>query len=209
MEWDGNAKQYYSTPLASKVHCSINGLENSSSPKYSKVQHLFGIAVGLFSAGVGLFSATVGLRKSPPPAKKSPTPIEKSPPLAKKSYSDRKKSYSNAKKSYSDRKNPTWKKSSSNKKSPTPMRKSPVAHTRNILRSSEYIFTHVLLDFGIFWKPGWFGRLPISLLLAASRVPTAPPEWNFSTNFDSESGKETLLPPMYNTWIIFHFWGVE
>merc|ERR1712037_887692 len=94
-----------STPRASKVHCSINGLENSSSPKYSKVQHLFGIAVGLFSAGVGLFSATVGLRKSPPLAKKSPTPIEKSPPLAKKSYSDRKKSYSNAKKSYSDRKN--------------------------------------------------------------------------------------------------------
>merc|ERR1712210_273317 len=73
-----------STPRASKVHCSINGLENSSSPKYSKVQHLFGIAVGLFSAGVGLFSATVGLRKSPPLAKKSPTPIEKSPPLAKK-----------------------------------------------------------------------------------------------------------------------------
>ena len=80
-----------STPLASKVHCSINGLENSSSPEYSKVQHLFGIAVGLFSAGVGLFSATVGLRKSPPPTKK-------------KSYSDRKKSSSGQKKSYSDRK---------------------------------------------------------------------------------------------------------
>ena len=45
-----------STPLASKVHCSINGLENSSSPKYSKVQHLFEITVGLFSFGVGLFS---------------------------------------------------------------------------------------------------------------------------------------------------------
>ena len=149
-----------------------------------KSNTFFRIAVGLFSAGVGLFSATVGLRKSPPPTKK-------------KSYSDRKKS-------------------SSGQKSPPPTNKvllqwekSLVAHTRNILRSSEYIFTHVLLDFGIFWKPGWFGRLPISLLLAASRVPTAPPEWNFSTNFDSESGKETLLPPMYNTWIIFHFWGVE
>ena len=77
-------KKYLSTPLASKVHCSINGLENSSSPKYSKVQHLFGIAVGLFSAGVGLFSATVGLRKSPPPAKKSPTPTEKSPTVISK-----------------------------------------------------------------------------------------------------------------------------
>ena len=32
-------------------------LENSSSPEYSKVQHLFGIAVGLFSAGVGLLCA--------------------------------------------------------------------------------------------------------------------------------------------------------
>merc|ERR550519_555522 len=81
-----------STPLASKVHCSINGLENSSSPKYSKVQHLFRIAVGLFSAGVGLFlagvglfSATVGLGKSPPPTKESPPPIEKSPPLTQKS----------------------------------------------------------------------------------------------------------------------------
>ena len=81
-----------STPLASKVHCSINGLENSSSPQYSKVQHLFGIAVGLFSAGVGLFlagvglfPATVGLGKSPPPTKKSPPPIEKSPPLTQKS----------------------------------------------------------------------------------------------------------------------------
>ena len=193
----------HSTPLASKVHCSINGLENSSSPQYSKVQHLFGIAVGLFSAGVGLFlagvglfSATVGLRKSPPPTKKSPTPIEKSPPLAKKVL--------------------LWSKKVLLEKSPPPTNKvllqwekSPVAHTRNILRSSEYIFTHVLLDFGIFWKPGWFGRLPISLLLAASRVPTAPPELNFSTNFDSDSGKETLLPPMYNTWIIFHFWGVE
>ena len=186
----------YSTPLASKVHCSINGLENSSSPKYSKVQHLFGIAVGLFSAGVGLFSATVGLRKSPPPTKKSPTPIEKSPPLAKKSPTLIEKS-------------PTWKSPPPTNKVLLQWEKSPVAHTRNILRSSEYIFTHVLLDFGIFWKPGWFGRLPISLLLAASRVPTAPTEWNFSANFDSESGKETLLPPMYNTWIIFHFWGVE
>ena len=97
-----NIVYIYSTPRASKVHCSINGLENSSSPKYSKVQHLFGIAVGLFSAGVGLFSATVGLRKSPPPTKKSPTPIEKSPPLAKKSPTLIEKS-------------PTWKKSSSNK----------------------------------------------------------------------------------------------
>ena len=35
-----------STPPASKVHCSISGLENSSSTEYSKVQHLFGIAVG-------------------------------------------------------------------------------------------------------------------------------------------------------------------
>ena len=181
-----------------------------STPRASKVQHLFGIAVGLFPAGVGLFSATVGLRKSPPPAKKvllrskkvllwpkkvllrskkSPTLTQKNPTLIKKILLE---------------KSPPL-----TKKSLTSMRKSPVAHTRNILRSSEYIFTHVLLDFGIFWKPGWFGRLPISLLLAASRVPTAPPEWNFSTNFDSESGKETLLPPMYNTWIIFHFWGVE
>ena len=79
-----HASFHISTPRASKVHCSINGLENSSSPKYSNVQHLFGIAVGLFPAGVGLFSVTVGLRKSPPPTKKSPTPIEKSPPLAKK-----------------------------------------------------------------------------------------------------------------------------
>merc|ERR1719264_599910 len=75
----------HSTPRASKVHCSINGLENSSSLKYSKVQHLFRIAVGLFSAGVGLFSATVGLGKSPPPTKKSPPPVEKSPPLTQKS----------------------------------------------------------------------------------------------------------------------------
>merc|ERR1711954_333798 len=44
-----------STPPASKVHCSINGLENSSSPEYSKVQHLFEITVGLLSVGVGLF----------------------------------------------------------------------------------------------------------------------------------------------------------
>jgi len=36
-----------STPPAFKVHCLINGLENSSSPEYSKVQHLFGIAVGV------------------------------------------------------------------------------------------------------------------------------------------------------------------
>ena len=67
----------FSTPLASKVHCSINGLENSSSTEYSKVQHLFGIAVGLFPVGGGLFSVTVGLRKSPTPIEKSPPPIEK------------------------------------------------------------------------------------------------------------------------------------
>ena len=60
----------FSTPPASKVHCSINGLENSSSTEYSKVQHLFGIAVGLFPVGGGLFSVTVGLRKSPTPIKK-------------------------------------------------------------------------------------------------------------------------------------------
>ena len=81
-----------STPPASKVHCSINGLENSSSPEYSKVQHLIRVAVGLFSAGVGLFSAGVGLfsagvglGKSPPPTKKSPPPTKKSPPLIEKS----------------------------------------------------------------------------------------------------------------------------
>ena len=51
----------HSTPLASKVHCSINGLENSSPPEYSKVQRLFEITVGLFSVGVGLFSVGVGL----------------------------------------------------------------------------------------------------------------------------------------------------
>jgi len=141
----------YSTPRASKVHCSINGLENSSSPKYSKVQHLFGIAVGLFSAGVGLFSATVGLRKSPPPTKKSPTPIEKSPPLAKKSPTPIEKSPTLTQKSPTLTEKILLEKSPSpTKESPTPMRKSPVAHTRNILRSSEYIFTHVLLDFGIF-----------------------------------------------------------
>ena len=168
-----------------------------------KSNTFLGLQLDFFPLELDFFSATVGLRKSPPP-------IEKSPPLAKKSPTPiKKKSYSNAKKSYSDRKILLEKSPPLTKKSLTSMRKSPVAHTRNILRSSEYIFTHVLLDFGIFWKPGWFGRLPISLLLAASRVPTAPPEWNFSTNFDSESGKETLLPPMYNTWIIFHFWGVE
>jgi len=59
-----------STPPASKVHCSINGLENSSSTEYFKVQHLFGIGVGLFPVGGGLFSVTVGLRKSPTPIKK-------------------------------------------------------------------------------------------------------------------------------------------
>ena len=85
-----------STPLASKVHCSINGLENSSSPEYSKVQHLLEITVGLFSVGVGLFFVTGGLGKSPPPTKKSPTPTEKSPTLTVKS--------------------PTYKKSSSNQK---------------------------------------------------------------------------------------------
>ena len=87
---------YNSTPLASKVHCSINGLENSSSPEYSKVQHLLEITVGLFSVGVGLFFVTGGLGKSPPPTKKSPTPTEKSPTLTVKS--------------------PTYKKSSSNQK---------------------------------------------------------------------------------------------
>ena len=86
----------HSTPLASKVHCSINGLENSSSPEYSKVQHLLEITVGLFSVGVGLFFVTGGLGKSPPPTKKSPTPTEKSPTLTVKS--------------------PTYKKSSSNQK---------------------------------------------------------------------------------------------
>ena len=90
------------------------------------------------------FSATVGLRKSPPP-------IEKSPPLAKKSPTPIKKSPTLT------QKNPTLiekilleKSPPLTKKSLTSMRKSPVAHTRNILRSSEYIFTHVLLDFGIF-----------------------------------------------------------
>ena len=100
----------HSTPLASKVHCSINGLENSSSPEYSKVQHLLEITVGLFSVGVGLFFVTGGLGKSPPPTKKSPTPTEKSPtltvksPTYKKSSSNKKKSSSNEKKSYSSRK---------------------------------------------------------------------------------------------------------
>ena len=51
----------YSTPLASKVHCSINGLENSSSPEYSKVQHLLEITVELFSVGVELFFVGVEL----------------------------------------------------------------------------------------------------------------------------------------------------
>ena len=59
-----------STPPASKVHCSINGLENSSSPEYSKVQHFSGSAVELFSIGVELFSVRVELEKSS-------TPIEK------------------------------------------------------------------------------------------------------------------------------------
>ena len=56
---------WYSTPLASKVHCSINGLENSSSSEYSQVQQLFGIAVGLFAVGVGLFLVRGGLFSSP------------------------------------------------------------------------------------------------------------------------------------------------
>ena len=91
---------FYSTPLASKVHCSINGLENSSSSEYSQVQQLFGIAVGLFAVGVGLFFVRVGLfyvrvgleksppltKKSPPLAKKSPPPTKKSPPLTEKSH---------------------------------------------------------------------------------------------------------------------------
>ena len=81
-----------STPLASKVHCSINGLENSSSPEYSKVQHLLEITVGLFSVGVGLFFVTGGLGKSPPPTKKSPTPTEKSHTLTVKSPSHKKSS---------------------------------------------------------------------------------------------------------------------
>ena len=59
-----------STPPSSKVHCSINGLENSSSPEYSKVQHFSGSAVELFSIGVELFSVRVELEKSS-------TPIEK------------------------------------------------------------------------------------------------------------------------------------
>merc|ERR1711954_43443 len=81
-----------STPRASKVHCSINGLENSSSPEYSKVQHPFEITVGLFSVGVGLFFVTGGLGKSPPPTKKSPTPTEKSPTLTIKSTTYKKSS---------------------------------------------------------------------------------------------------------------------
>ena len=89
----------FSTPPASKVHCSINGLENLSSTEYSKVQHLFGIAVGLFPAGGGLFFCYSRTWK--------------------KSYSDRKKSYSNRKKSSSDQKSPppTHKKSYSDQKS--------------------------------------------------------------------------------------------
>ena len=97
--WKDDVQRFYlfsSTPLASKVHGSINGLENSSSPEYSKVQHLLEITVGLFSVGVGLFFVTGGLGKSPPPTKKSPTPTEKSPTLTVKS--------------------PTYKKSSSNQK---------------------------------------------------------------------------------------------
>ena len=78
--------QTNSTPPASKVHCSINGLENSSSTEYSKVQHLFGIAVGLFPVGGGLFFCYSRTQK--------------------KSYSDRKKSSSNRKKSSSDQKSP-------------------------------------------------------------------------------------------------------
>ena len=53
----------HSTPRASKVHCSINGLENSSSPKYSKVQHLFGVAVWLFSARLGLGKSPTSTKK--------------------------------------------------------------------------------------------------------------------------------------------------
>ena len=67
-----------SPPQASKVHCSINGLENSSSTEYSKVQHLFGIAVGLFPVGGGLF----------------PSP----PVTRKKFYSNGKESYCNLQK---------------------------------------------------------------------------------------------------------------
>jgi len=112
-----NCDHSNSTPPASKVHCSINGLENSSSLEYSKVQHLFEITVGLFSVGVGLFFVTVGLRKSPPPTKKSPTLTEKSPTLTVKS--------------------PTYKKSSSNqKKSPPPTKKSPTLTEKALLIKS-------------------------------------------------------------------------
>ena len=48
-DWQSNHK--VSTPPASKVHCSINGLKNSSSPEYSKVQQFFGIAVADFTVG--------------------------------------------------------------------------------------------------------------------------------------------------------------
>ena len=91
-------KLEFSTPPVFKVHCSINGLENSSSPEYSKVQHFFGSAVELFSIGVELFSVGVELGKkfdsdrksstlieiSSTPIEKSSTPIEKSSTLTKK-----------------------------------------------------------------------------------------------------------------------------
>ena len=136
----------YSTPRASKVHCSINGLENSSSPEYSKVQHLFGIAVGLFSAGVGLFlagvglfPATVGLGKSPPPTKKSPPPVEKSPPLTQKSPTLTEKS--NLKKVLLRPKKVLLQR----KKSPT-----LTEVTYNKDEKILYIFTSVLQDLEIF-----------------------------------------------------------
>ena len=81
----GNTVLTLSTPQASKVHCSINGLENSSSPEYSKVQYLFEITVGLFSVRVGLFLVGGGLFPSPTVT-------------GKKSYSYKKKSYCNLKK---------------------------------------------------------------------------------------------------------------
>ena len=75
-----------STPLASKVHCSINGLENSSSPEYSKVQHLFRVAVGLFPLELDFFPLELDLEKVLLRPKKRPPLIEKkSPPLTQKS----------------------------------------------------------------------------------------------------------------------------
>ena len=51
-----------------------------------------------------------------------------------------------------------------------------------------YVFTWVLQNLEIFWKPGphWFGRFPISPLLATCRVHTEPESFaqSFSTNHD-------------------------